>query len=435
MAKKIYERLAAISYSRPSGTEEEKRAGEYLFKEIEGIGFKPVFEEFSYTRKVPADAYLAAVTEDGREVPFYVTGVIDSLDTPEEGLEAEFYYLRSFDDVSLTRIKGKVVLIHDRLSKDEYRKLRAAGIAGYVTTSGTVRDTYENSDLETARFRDNLSDEGALPAFTIRLIDAARLLRLRPKKVKIRLKLVEETVTSRNIVVTVPGKKIPEEIVVAGAHYDSVPFSLGSWDNGAGAVQIVALLEHLKQNAPDRTVKAILFGSEETGLRGSRAYLEAHEDEAESIKLMLNVDVGGSILGKEIIFIGAVGETEGWVRAFLKETGYEAVTFAKLMSSDCANFNDYGIPSISIGEGAPRGGGYMHTRYDNMDLIDEDVLEKEAGFLAKLADRVANSVVIPIPKHIPENLRKDIIEYFGEKKSVISKKPYVPEPKPVPFHF
>ncbi|MBQ3911539.1 MAG: M28 family peptidase, partial [Lachnospiraceae bacterium] len=140
-------------------------------------------------------------------------------------------------------------------------------------------------------------------------------------------------------------------------------------------------------------------------------------------------------LGKEIIFIGAVGETEGWVRAFLKETGYEAVTFAKLMSSDCANFNDYGIPSISIGEGAPRGGGYMHTRYDNMDLIDEDVLEREAGFLAKLADRVANSVVIPIPKHIPENLRKDIIEYFGEKKSVISKKPYVPEPKPVPFHF
>ena len=348
---------------------------------------------------------------------------------------AGFFYLKSFDEVALTRVRGKVVLIHDRLSKEEYKRLKQAGIAGYVTTSGTVRDTYENSDLETARFRDNLSDEESVPAFTIRLIDAVRLLRLKPKQVRIKLRLKEENVHSQNITVTVPGTKLPEEVILAGAHYDSVPFSLGAWDNGAGAVEILALLEHFKLHAPDRTVKAVLFGSEETGLKGSRAYLEAHSEETDSIKLMLNVDVGGSILGKEIIFIAGNPDTEVFVKQFLKEVGYEAVTFAKLMSSDSANFNDYGIPSISIGQGAPRGGGYMHTRYDNMDLIDEDVLEAEAGFLAKLADRLVNSEIVPIAKVIPEQLRKEVIDYFGEKKSVLAKTPFVPEPKPIPFHF
>ena len=34
-----------------------------------------------------------------------------------------------------------------------------------------------------------------------------------------------------------------------------------------------------------------------------------------------------------------------------------------------------------------------------------------------------------------EQLRKEIIDYFGEKKSVLAKTPFVLEPKPIPFHF
>lgn len=434
MAKKIYERLEAISYSRPSGSEEERKALEYLAQEIRRIGFEPELETFSYTRRVPVKATLAAVLEDGREVSFQVTGVIDSLETTPEGETAEFAYVPSYDEVSLENLKGKFVLLHGRLSKEEYRRLRRAGIRGYAITSGTVRDTYENSDLETTRFRDNLSDLGPLPAYTIRLIDAVELLRVRPKKVRYTLQLQEETVQSRNLIVTVPGTAASDELIVAGAHYDSVPFSLGSWDNGAGAVQMVSLLEYLKAHPVRRAVKVILFGSEETGLRGSRAYVEAHPEVIEKTRAMINVDVGGSILGKELLFIGAVSDTEVWIRQFLKEVGYAAVTVPKLMSSDSANFNDYGVPSISIGQGAPQGGGYMHTRYDNMDLIDEDVLEREADFLAALTERLANAAVFPIPRVIPEALRKEAIDYFGEK-SHLATQPPIPEEKPLPFHF
>ena len=435
MANKIYERLSRLSFTRPSGTKEEKKAAELLAGEIREIGYEPGFEEFSYTRKIPVEASFTAILEDGSEVAFPVTGVVDAKETAPEGEEAQLYYLKSFDEVSLSRIRGKVVLIHDRLSTEEYKRLRKAGIAGYVTTSGTVRDTYENSDLETVRFRDNLRDEGPLPAFTIRLIDAVQLLRLHPVRVRYKLILKEETVRSRNIVVTVNGTDLAEEIVTAGAHYDSVPFSLGAWDNGAGAVQMLSLLEHLKEKQPRRTVKVLLFGSEETGLRGSRAYTAAHEEELARTRAMVNVDVGGSILGKEILFIAAVSDAEVWARQFLKEVGYEAVTFPKLMSSDSANFNDHGVPSISIGQGAPRGGGYMHTRYDNMDLIDENVLAREADFLVKLVDRLTEAEVFPIPRNIPESIRREVIGYFGEEFSTLAKVPPIPEEKPLPFHF
>ena len=77
----------------------------------------------------------------------------------------------------------------------------------------------------------------------------------------------------------------------------------------------------------------------------------------------------------------------------------------------------------------------MHTRYDNMDLIDEDVLEREAGFLIALVKRLSDAEVFPIPRFIPEGLRKEIIDYFGNGKNRISTIPSGEEPKPLPFHF
>ena len=105
------------------------------------------------------------------------------------------------------------------------------------------------------------------------------------------------------------------------------------------------------------------------------------------------------------------------------------------MSSDSARFNDVGIPSISIGQDAPQGGGYMHTRYDNMDLIDENVLKREAEFIMYLVHRLADPEVFPIPRFLPDSIRKGVIGYFGEKNSRLAKMPAVPEEKPLPFHF
>ena len=105
------------------------------------------------------------------------------------------------------------------------------------------------------------------------------------------------------------------------------------------------------------------------------------------------------------------------------------------MSSDSAVFSDRGIPSISMGQGAPRGGGYMHTRYDNMDLISEDVLQSEAQFLAALVSRLAEASVFPFRRNVPEDLRRELSGYFGQSVSKLAEFPPLPESKPLPFRF
>lgn len=88
-----------------------------------------------------------------------------------------------------------------------------------------------------------------------------------------------------------------------GAHYDSVLFSTGAYDNMSGSVIIMELLRYFAANPPRRTLKFNWFGSEEQGLLGSKAYVAAHEAELEKHRLMVNVDMAGPVLGSEHIFI------------------------------------------------------------------------------------------------------------------------------------
>ena len=404
-----YERLRQLSFTRVSGSAEETRAAAWIAAQIEAIGYPAAIETFTYKRSVPLNAALEA---DG--VSYEVTGFIDSGDTPPEGITAEFLYVRAPDEFTLKRAHGKFVLLKDRLDEKTYGRLVRAGIVGYAVMSGTIRDTRETSDLETQRLRESLHAHGKVPAFTLRMADAVKLLQQKPASVHFTLAHREEAVTSRNVVTTVPGTDLKEEAFAVGAHYDSVPFSQGAWDNGAGVVQVLGLLDYFRQNPPRRTVRAVLFGSEETGLRGSRAYLEAHPQEQDALLGMINLDVGGNILGSELAFVTATESAEAYLRAICREAGYPLSVSGRVMSSDSAVFADYGIPAIGLGQMTPRGGGYMHTRYDSFEWIDADVLGEEVRFLTVLASRLANAECFPIQRVIAPALREEIKRYFGK---------------------
>ena len=406
-----YELLQDLSFRRPSGTPAESRAAELIVEALRSIGFEPKLESFSVTRAIPEAAELT-LTEPNL-VTYPVTGLINSADTPEAGLEADFYYLRHIDRTSLKAASGAFVLLNERPSEQEYRQLKEAGIVGYLLMSGTARDTYDNSDLDTMRFRDCYQRYGAVPAFAIRMIDAIDLLRQNPRRVRVHLKTKSVTHTSQNIIVEVPGTDLAGETILVGAHYDSTEFSYGAWDNGAGVVSVWSLLRHLKEHPPRRSVRVVFFGAEELGLKGSKAYLEQHPDQQDSLLAMINVDVGGSYLGKDVVVATATSAAEQYLQGLLFEAGYSAGLSSGVMSSDSINFSDYGIPSISMGQFPPQGAGYMHTRYDHISRIWPEVLDEEIRFLVFLTDRLANAAVFPIDRVIPQELRKKIMDYFG----------------------
>lgn len=106
-------------------------------------------------------------------------------------------------------------------------------------------------------------------------------------------------VTCENIEVERRGTIEPDEIVVIGAHYDSVLSSPGADDNASGvAAALLALAESLAKFTPTRTLRLVAFPNEEpiyfqTALMGSRVYARACKQKGERIVAMVSVESVG----------------------------------------------------------------------------------------------------------------------------------------------
>ena len=101
-----------------------------------------------------------------------------------------------------------------------------------------------------------------------------------------------------NVVVTLPGVKLPDEIVLLGAHYDTVIGSPGADDNASGVALLLALAARLADEPPNRTVRIVFFVNEEdpfTGgiLMGSRVHADRSRTRGDDIVLMISVDSVG----------------------------------------------------------------------------------------------------------------------------------------------
>ncbi len=102
----------------------------------------------------------------------------------------------------------------------------------------------------------------------------------------------------RNIIAEKPGNAIPEEIVLVGAHYDSVIGSPGANDNGSGVAAMLELARLLAERALPRTVRFVAFVNEEppfsyTPEMGSLVHARAARDRGDRIQAMLSLETIG----------------------------------------------------------------------------------------------------------------------------------------------
>ena len=413
--------LEKMNFVRICGTPAEEKAAAIIAQEIREIGFEPVLEAFQDTRFAPAEAKFAVTAPVYREFPVRGFFYYESMDMEDE---MDFYYLEEMDPVGLKHAKGKFVLINSMaITADTYTKLCEAGVKGFLMMDGTVRDKREETDLHTGRIRGYAQKAGLLPALKIRMLDALELIKLQPQRVKFTCVSKEKTITSHNVVATVPGTDFPEEYIALGAHYDSTEFSYGVWDNAAGVVTILELMRYFKANPPRRTLKFIFFGAEEIGLRGSRAYLRSHPEEVEKLIFMFNADVGGNVIGSNGVMTTAEPDLDSYVKYAAMEEDFSCKIISDVMSSDSAMFNDYGIPSLSFMRMAPKGAGYMHTRYDMLPLLSPQALTPITEFMIAMAARMVNAENFPVSKTIPEKHKEVIFKRYRYEGCV------TPDPK------
>lgn len=104
--------------------------------------------------------------------------------------------------------------------------------------------------------------------------------------------------TVRNIVAEIRGRERPGEIIVIGAHYDSVFGSPGANDNATGVAVLIELARAHCLERPRRTLRLAAFVNEEppffkTGDMGSRVYARQAKQQGEKIVAMVSLETLG----------------------------------------------------------------------------------------------------------------------------------------------
>ena len=412
--KREMELLEKIGFTRIAGSPEEEKAAQILKEECDKLGVPAIIQPFEIEQGIVEEATLEILEPFQQEIP--VTGYQCAQNTPEEGLEAPFLYVENADDVSLSDARGKIGLVNGYMRVPLFRKLMKAGVAGIVTMEGQLRDKREETDLSTRKLRRTLRAFGNVPMVHTRVLDAIDMVRKGACKARLVLKGRTEEWTSHNVIATVLGTEKPEEIVSFGAHYDSVDFSKGVYDNGAGSVINMEVLRYFAENPPKRTLKFVWYGSEEIGLEGSWAYVKAHKEELEAHKLMINVDVGGPVLGVDRITATAEKELASYLEYFVKIHGFAAEVKQGIYSSDSIPFADSGVPGVNFSRDGAPGAAYIHDRFDTLSFLSADMLEKTTRIVLEFGKEMANAALVPVERKIPQNIVEDVEKYLYKKE-------------------
>ncbi|KQU36645.1 MULTISPECIES: M28 family peptidase [unclassified Rhodococcus (in: high G+C Gram-positive bacteria)] len=405
--------------NRAAGTAGYDASVDYVAGTLRDAGFDvetPEFSFDSYTldsvalraadRDVPVSAftYSPATPAGGVSGPIVAAPADDS-----PGCEATDY-----DGLTLT---GAVALVPRGVCSFAQKGQIAAdrGAAAIIVSNN------EDGPLDAGTL--GAKEDARIPSVGVSREDGAALAAA-PTTAQITLAAETETTTSRNILAqTTTGST--ENVVMAGAHLDSVPEGPGINDNGTGTA---AVLESALQmgGSPDVTnaVRFGFWGAEELGLVGSTKYVEGLSDEDKAaIALYLNFDMVGSNNAGYLVYDGddsdQVGEPAG-------PTGSDAIerVFEEQLTtqdadgtdfdgrSDYGPFIEVGIPSggvfsgaddVKTEEQAARWGGTAnepfdpnyHTAEDTLENVDREALGINSKAVAYGIGTYAESVTGP----------------------------------------
>lgn len=238
-----------------------------------------------------------------------------------------------------------------------------------------------------------------IPSIDMSLEDYGMLYRMAEYGDKPQIRVVAESkdngiVPTFNTIATIEGTEKPDEYIVLSAHFDSWDGGTGATDNGTGTITMMETARILKAVYPNpkRTIIVGLWGSEEQGLNGSRAFVEDHPEVVEGLQALFNQDNGTgrvvNISGQG--FLHSYDYLGSWLQAAPRDiTRHIETSFPGTPGrggSDYASFIAAGAPAFSLSSLSWSYWNYTwHTNRDTYDKIVFDDVRNNAILTAVLA--------------------------------------------------
>jgi carboxypeptidase Q len=242
----------------------------------------------------------------------------------------------------------------------------------------------------------------AVPTVVLRNEDYGRISRLLADNMPVKLeftivnKIYPDGRTSYNAVAEIPGTDKKDEVVMLGGHLDSWHSATGATDNAIGCAVMMEAARILKALGvqPRRTIRVALWGGEEQGLLGSKAYVKEHfgtfenpKPEFQKFAGYFNVDSGtGRIRGASVFGPPEAGTLLREAFAPFEDLGIMgalATNSRRSGGTDSTSFNEAGLPGIGLSQDPIEYNSYTwHTNLDTYERIIEDDVKKSATAIA-----------------------------------------------------
>ena len=250
-----------------------------------------------------------------------------------------------------------------------------------------------------------------LPTVTLAVEHYNRMARLLDRNIPVKVELNLETKfheesspSGFNTVAEIPGTDpaLKDEVVLLGAHFDSLPAATGATDNATGSGAMMEAMRILKTIGvkPRRTIRIALWGAEEQGLLGARAYVREHYADAatmqlkpghEKISVYFNSDNGtGRVRGIWLQSNEAVKPIfASWIEP-LKDLGVVALGPRSVASTDHSAFDQVGIPAFQfMVDRLEYNSRTHHSNMDTFDRVQKDDMIQQATVIAVFAYNAA----------------------------------------------
>lgn len=412
LAYQLVESLTVEVGPRIAGSEADRRAVQWALNKFTQLGYDKVWtEEFDMPGWTRGQASLEVVSPFAQ--PFVLTSLGGSVGTPKAGIRASvvmFDSIEALEKADAAAVKGKIVFINKPMTKDKsgsfYGQVVAARSRGAVEAAklgavaivirsvGTSNNRFAHTG--TMKYDENIAK---IPAVAISVPDAQNLAKMLERSSRVELKLQMENqlekATSHNVIAEITGTEKPEEIVLISGHLDSWDQGTGALDDGAGVALVMATGALIKQKIkPKRTIRVVLYGNEEGGLLGARAYAAKHHKDLDKHVLAAESDFGA----------GRIWQIES-------RFGDKALPFAKELQQKLAHLDialggnstyggpdvsvlaQAGVPVVALSQDGTDYFDYHHTPNDTLDKIDPDSLKQNLQAWLIMTETVANSSV------------------------------------------
>ncbi|MFZ7946069.1 MULTISPECIES: M28 family peptidase [Bacillaceae] len=391
-ADNMYNTIDLLSKeARAAGTPGELKGAQYIKSQFEKYGYETELQPFPFYDVVRNN--VSGVLEIGGQnlKPYVFSGSFSG-----EAIAEVVNAGKALPGTVPDSVKGKIALIErgDNPFVEKIQNVLDKGAVGVIM----YNNTGTSNAFGQASYGQNIPAVGITRAQGLDLVK-----KLESESFTAQLKVsgsgfVEKT--SYNVIAKMKPHKNKDtgQIVMIGAHHDSVPGGPGANDDASGVSAVLELARVMSNMPIDTELRFVTFGSEEKGLLGSYHYASTLTDE-EADKIVAHFqmdmigskDAGGDHAANGLIMYTIDGKkntvTDLASAAGARTALGEVVPYGQLGRSDHQPFHELGIPAALFIHSPLE--PWYHTPADTIDKIDKNKLQETAEIVGAAVYQIA----------------------------------------------